>query len=159
MIRRWFQPRIAEAHCDSPCGIYDPSTAQLAAMSVARFLDQIAELEPLDSTAKQAKLARLVAQKEQHAAEVKEAVVVIWGDYFKAEHFEAFPELHALTHSILGKASTTKQELGVLHGRELVTLVNQFAEIFWKTKGVAVRQVTVAYEPKLPLAQPVFEEA
>ncbi|MEM8767554.1 MAG: superoxide dismutase, Ni [Pseudomonadota bacterium] len=157
-MRRWFQPRTAEAHCDIPCGIYDPTTAQIAAISVARFLDQIAELEPLDSMAKQAKLARLVAQKEQHAAEVKDAVVVIWGDYFKAPQFEEYPELHTLTHSILMKASATKQELSVEHGRELVALVNEFAEIFWKTKGIAVRQVTVAYEPKLTLAQPIFDE-
>ncbi len=158
MIRNLFRPRVAEAHCDIPCGIYDPTTAQLAALSVARFLDQIAELTPLDSMAKQAKLARLVAQKEEHAAAVKAEVVVIWGDYFKAPHFEAHPELHDLTHEILRTASATKQELNVDHGRELVALVNRFAEIFWQTKGVAVRHVRVDYEPKLTIAQAVFEE-
>ena len=71
------------AHCDVPCGIYDPSTAQIAAMSTARFLDLIAELGTPDSAESMARLSRLTSEKEQHAAEVKAAVVVIWGDYFK----------------------------------------------------------------------------
>ena len=145
----------AQAHCDVPCGIYDPATAQIAAHSVARFLDQIAELPeaPLDLES-QARLVRLVAEKESHAAEVKAAIVVIWGDYFKAPHFDAHPELHELTHRILMTASACKQETQVANGRLLVDLVNDFAEIFWATKQTPTERVTAKYKPNLDIVRP-----
>lgn len=147
------RPTIAYAHCDVPCGIYDPAAAQYAALSVARFLDQIAELEaPLD-VAGQSRLARLTREKETHAEDVKHEVRVIWGDYFKPDHFEAHPELHALTHDIMRKGSACKQEIAVSNGRELVELINQFAEIFWATKGVETKRVTVPYKPGLEVVQ------
>ncbi|MEM7217285.1 MAG: superoxide dismutase, Ni [Pseudomonadota bacterium] len=144
-----------QGHCDVPCGIYDPATAQIAAHSVARFLDQIAELPEgsLDRAA-QARLARLVSQKEAHAAEVKAAVVVIWGDYFKAPQFEAHPSLHELTHSILLTASACKQEIDPANGRKLVDLVNDFAEIFWQTKDVDTERVVAKYAPNLEIVRP-----
>lgn len=157
-MKTWFALPVAEAHCDVPCGIYDPSTAQLAAMSVARFLDQIDELTAagIDTVNAQARLARLMAQKEEHAQAVKDAVVVIWGDYFKAVHVERFPDLHDLTHRIMSKASACKQELAVTHGRELVELVNEFAERFFATKDIPVQRVVAPYEPKLELVTPVL---
>lgn len=147
------QPTTAHAHCDVPCGIYDPASAQYAALSVARFLDQIDELEaPLD-IAGQSRLARLTREKETHAEDVKHEVRIIWGDYFKAQHFEAHPELHTLTHDIMRKASACKQEVAVGNGRELVELINQFAEVFWQSKGVETKRVTVPYKPGLDVVQ------
>ncbi len=160
-MKGWLKVKEAEAHCDVPCGIYDPVTAQVAAVSVTRFLDQIAETEAagLDSAANLAKLARLTQQKEEHAAEVKAAVIVIWGDYFKPPHIEAHPEIHTVTHEIMRAASSCKQELDPANGRRLVDLVNQFADIFWATKNVETRRVKVPYEPKLEISQAVFEAA
>ena len=73
------------AHCDIPCKIYDPISAQIAALSVIRFLDLIGEIESKNtlSLADQAQLSRLVQEKEIHAAKVKDEIRVIWGDYFK----------------------------------------------------------------------------
>ena len=151
------KPVAAHAHCDVPCGIYDPATAQNAALSVARFLDLLSAYADTDlSLADHAKLARLVANKESHAADVKHEVVIIWGDYFKPDHFSAHPELHELTHSILAAASRCKQGVNPEDGRELVNLVNQFAAIFWASKGVETQTVVVPYEPKLAVVQPVF---
>ncbi|MEM9316315.1 MAG: superoxide dismutase, Ni [Pseudomonadota bacterium] len=160
-MKAWFAIPVAKAHCDVPCGIYDPSTAQLAAMSVARFLDQIEELVSSagDGAADQAKLARLTAEKEKHAQEVKAAVVVIWGDYFKPPHIEKHPELHELTHQIMRKASACKQELNTANGRELVELVNRFAEIFFATKEIPVKRVIAPYEPRLELITPDLNAA
>ncbi|MEM1187182.1 MAG: superoxide dismutase, Ni [Pseudomonadota bacterium] len=160
-MKAWFAIPVAKAHCDVPCGIYDPSTAQLAAMSVARFLDQIEELvsSAADGAADQAKLARLTAEKEKHAQEVKAAVVVIWGDYFKPPHTEKHPELHELTHQIMRKASACKQELNIANGRELVELVNRFAEIFFATKEIPVKRVIAPYEPRLELITPDLNAA
>ncbi|MEM7206373.1 MAG: superoxide dismutase, Ni [Pseudomonadota bacterium] len=150
--------RVAHAHCDVPCGIYDPATAQIAAHSVARFLGQIAELEGSGDTSLKARaqLSRLVEQKEQHAAEVKSAVVVIWGDYIKAPQIEQFPEIHSLVHSIMLKASACKQDVEVSNGTELVDLVNQMASIFWATKSIETETVTAPYAPNLPLVRPVL---
>lgn len=160
MIRSWLQPKPAHAHCDIPCGIYDPITAQTAALSTARFLDQLAEYaDGAETLEDQARLARIVAQKEKHAAEVKQEIVVIWGDFFKAPQFEAYPQLHELTHSILLAASACKQGVDPAAGRKLVDLVNEFAEIYWKIKEVPTKRVVVPYEPKLELAQPIFPDA
>ena len=150
-----------QAHCDVPCGIYDPSHAQIAAMSVARFLDQIAEMgEPKDWGVEQwSRLSRLTEQKESHAAVVKSEIVVIWGDSFRSPQFDEHPELHELTHEILRTASSCKQETHQENGPKLVELVNRFAEIFWVTKGVETRRVTAPYKPNLPVVQPVLAAA
>lgn len=148
-------PQLAHAHCDVPCGIYDPFEAQSAALSVTRFLDLLAEYEDASlSLSDQARIARLVLNKESHATLVKEAVIVIWGDYFKPAHITEFPELNGLTHEILRTASRCKQELDPAAGRQLVELVNQFAEIFWRSKEVATERFTVPYEPKLEIIRP-----
>ncbi|NQX88215.1 MAG: superoxide dismutase, Ni [Halioglobus sp.] len=160
-MKTWLNVPIAHAHCDIPCGIYDPMSAQLAALSVARFLDQIAETATggLADAAAQVRLARLTAEKEAHAAQVKSEIVVIWGDYFKPEHFEQHPMIHDLTHRTLRQASACKQELSPDNGRKLVELVNAFAEIFWQTKDIETQRVTVPYEPKLDIVQPILSSA
>lgn len=96
----------AKAHCDIPCKIYDPATAQLAALSCVRIMDLIHEMSDKELTlADQAQLARLVAEKETASSEVKEAVRIIWGDYFKGPQFEQVPNAHDLTHTIMMQAS------------------------------------------------------
>ena len=77
------------AHCDIPCKIYDPFSAQLAALSVIRFVDLLNELaEKENCVRRESANERLVAEKETHAEKVKQEVRVIWGDYFKAPQFE-----------------------------------------------------------------------
>ena len=79
----------ASAHCDIPCKIYDPCVAQIAALSVIRFMDIIAELAKKDSLAlaDHAQLSRLLAEKETHAEKVKHEIRVIWGDYIKQPQY------------------------------------------------------------------------
>ena len=160
MINWLPEPRTAYAHCDVPCGIYDPSSAQLAAHSVARFLNQIKEVEEgiaQSSMAELHKFSRLVEQKELHASQVKSDITVIWGDYFKAPHIEQFPEIHSLAHQIMLKASACKQDTAISNGEELVDLVNRFAEIFWATKNTKTETVVAPYAPNLPLVRPVLD--
>ena len=140
------------AHCDIPCAVYDPYTAQFAALSIVRILDLIGEIdENPTSKADLTKLARLVSQKEEHASEVKEAVRVIWGDYFKEPQIEKFPEIHDLTHSIMMIASKCKQELSRENGLELLEKVNRFAEIFWATKDVETQAKKSLNPPNLDI--------
>ena len=148
----------ASAHCDIPCKIYDPTPAQIATLTVIRMLDLIAELEGKTLTlAEQAKLARLVQEKEQHAAKVKEEVRVIWGDYFKQPQFDQVPGIHELVHSIMLQASKCRQEIGRENGLELLTLVNQFAQAFWTTKGVVTFSAPCPYPPAEQVVYPKLD--
>ena len=143
------------AHCDIPCGIYDPSSAQVNALTVIRCLDLINEMQGKDlSLAEQAKLARLVGQKEEHAENVKHDIRVIWGDYFKQAQFDQVEGVHELAHKIMMVGSKCRQEIDQAQGLELLNLVNQFAEAFWKTKGVETFTATCPYAPAKDVVYP-----
>lgn len=149
----------ASAHCDIPCKIYDPAIAQVATLSVIRFLDLIAELEGKEtlSLADHAQLARLVTEKETHAEKVKQEVRVMWGDYFKAPQFEKFPDTNELVHKIMLAGSACKQHISREKGLELLTLVNEFAERFWATKGVTTFMAVCPYPPAQEVVYPKLD--
>ena len=149
----------AEAHCDIPCKIYDPMTAQIAALSIIRFLDLIGELNHKSelSLSDHALLARLVREKEIHATKVKDEVRVIWGDYFKQPQFEKFPDIHSLVHKIMLAGSACKQHIDREKGEHLLALVNEFASAFWQTKGVETVTATCPYPPSEPVVYPKMD--
>ena len=138
------------AHCDIPCKIYDPVSAQLAALSVIRFADLIEELNGENP----AQLVRLVREKEIHAEKVKQEIRVIWGDYFKAPQIEKYPDVHELAHKIMMAGSACKQHTSRDKGVELLNLVNQFAEYFWSSKDVATYTATCPYPPAEQVVYP-----
>lgn len=146
----------AAAHCDIPCKIYDPITAQLAALSVIRFMDLIAELGSKDSLslADQAQLIRLVEQKEAHAEQAKHEVRVIWGDYIKQPQFEQCPGISSLVHGIMLTGSACKQGVERANGEKLLSLVNEFAESFWATKNVETFTAKCPYLPEEMVVYP-----
>lgn len=148
----------AAAHCDIPCKIYDPMPAQIAALTVIRMVDMIKELEggslSLDD---QAKLSRLVAQKEEHAEAVKHEVRVIWGDYFKEPQFQKVPNAHDLVHNIMLTGSKCKQTVDREAAVQLLKLVNEFAEGFWKTKDVTTYTATCPYPPNEQVVYPKLD--
>ncbi|MEM9388564.1 MAG: superoxide dismutase, Ni [Pseudomonadota bacterium] len=145
----------ADAHCDIPCKIYDPAVALIAALSVVRMMDVLAEAASKPAgLERDASIARSVAIKELEAAKVKDEIRVIWGDYFKAPQIEAHPKVHELTHSIMMCASRCKQGVNRADGEELVELVNQFAEMFWQSKGVATERRAAPYPPGIDVVRP-----
>ena len=145
----------ARAHCDIPCKIYDPAIALIAALSVVRMMDIMAEAGAKDDSVERANtLARAVAKKEEEAEKVKQEIRVIWGDYIKAPQIEAHPNIHDLTHQIMLKGSACKQGTNRADGEALVELVNQFAEIFWATKDVKTSRKTSPYPPAIAVAYP-----
>ena len=139
------------AHCDIPCGIYDPYYAQIAAHSVIRMVNLINEASSkMNSNASMeeravfvSKIQRYTAVKEEHAEIVKKEVRIIWGDYFKLEHLQQHPELHELVFKIMKLGSKAKQEVNIDASKELLENVQKFAEIFWKTKGMQITKVKV----------------
>ncbi len=140
-------PRTVYAHCDIPCGIYDPHEAQIAALTVLRMDQLIGELampamdaKPEERAAYASKLSRYTAVKEQHSEKVKQEVRVIWGDYFTPDHVKQYPQAHEVVWKILKQASKTRQGTQLADAEELVKQVQAFAELFWQTKGAKTRR-------------------
>ncbi len=148
------------AHCDYPCGIYDPHTAQMAAHTVIRMMDLIKEMQSkkgggdAEMLEYQHNLVRATSIKEQHAEICKHELRVLWGDYFKKEHADAYPKLNELVFNGLKLASKAKQTTDVKTAEELLSTVEQIAEIFWKTKGVETKRVTAFYPTKREIVYP-----
>lgn len=139
-------PKRAHAHCDIPCGIYDPHLMQIGALTVIRMNQLMDALETPAAGDKAANtkvansLARYIAVKEEHAELVKREVRIIFGDYFKPEHTEKFPELGQLAWDLLKAAGAAKQGVGLDGANALLEKCQRFAEIFWESKGVATKK-------------------
>jgi nickel superoxide dismutase len=135
-LTSWLRPTtIAHAHCDIPCGIYDPSEAVLAARTVARMVELIGKIpEASTAVADRNTFVRCVAVKEQHAEKVKHEVQVIWSDYFKPEHLAAFPDLHTKVWTLLKLAGKNKQGIDAQAAADLEAATKEFADMFWATK-------------------------
>lgn len=144
------------AHCDVPCGIYDPATAQIAALTVIRCVDQLNELDAKDSLSlnDHANFSRMVATKEEHGIKVKEEICIIWGDFIKQPQLDAYPELHELTHHIMLAGSKAKQHVDKAAALDLLDKVNRFAEIFWEIKGVKTYRAVCPYAPSVEVVYP-----
>ena len=152
LLDKIFTAKIAYAHCDIPCGIYDPHLAQVAAHTVIRMVDLINELEspgenPAFEQRKEImhKINRYTAVKEQHAELCKHEIRIIWGDYFKPEHVQKYPELHELVFKIMKLGSKAMQEINLQAAEELLETVNKIAEIFWETKGMGTARFKAPY--------------
>jgi len=148
LIDRLSPPVRVSAHCDVPCGIYDPHGAQIAAHTVVRMHQLIAALEAPGSGASkddwdkyQNSLSRYVATKEHHAELAKHEVRIIWGDWFKPEHVEKYPDLHNITWNIMKLGSKVRQTIDAQAADQLLAEVQKFAEIFWATKDTQVRRI------------------
>jgi nickel superoxide dismutase len=144
----------AKAHCDIPCGIYDPITAQIAALTVVRMMDLMAGLEKNDTIAYQNSMSRYVAIKEEHAEKAKHEIRIIWGDFIKPDHVQKYPNLNELVHKIMALGSKSRQTADRENGLALVDAINEFAKIFWAIKGVKTKRAKAPYAPALELVYP-----
>ncbi len=147
-MEKIFSLRKVYAHCDIPCGIYDPHAAQIAALTVLRMLELLSESKDEHD------ISRYTAVKEEHAEKCKSEIRIIWGDFFKAEDVNA--EINSLVHRIMELASMAKQGKEKKQGEELVEAVNQFAEIFWSKKGVKTKRVSAPYKVEAQIVIPEF---
>jgi nickel superoxide dismutase len=132
-------PVTVEAHCDIPCGIYDPHAMQIAALSVIRMNQLIEALGGDEAKTKQS-FTRYMAVKEDHAEIVKREARIIWGDYFKPEHLEKYPDLNDFVWGLMKLAGKTKQEINMQAAQDLLAQTQKFAEMFWDTKGVKTKR-------------------
>lgn len=126
MINRLVKP--AYAHCDLPCGIYDPAQARIEAESIAKIMDKFHQSD--DDTFRQ----RAIFIKEQRAELVKHHLWVLWTDYFKPEHLEQFPNLHETFWRATKLAGETKHSVDSDVAKQLLESIEQITEIFEQTK-------------------------
>jgi nickel superoxide dismutase len=147
----------AKAHCDVPCGIYDPIVAHINALTVVRMMDLMAALEEGAEVGKKAynnSMSRYIAVKEEHAEKAKHEIRVIYGDFINDAHIEAHPELPALFHKIMKLGGKARQTADRENGLAFVDAINQFAEIFWAVKGVPTKKAKAPYAPALEMVYP-----
>jgi nickel superoxide dismutase len=136
----------AEAHCDIPCGIYEPTPAKIAAKTVARMIEQIEELAlPANISDKHAlgaylnSVTRRVKVKEEHAEICKRELEILWSDFFKPEHLEKYPDLHSLVWQTIKLTSKCKQDPHKEDAKKLLEGVDKIANIFYEAKGAPER--------------------
>ncbi|MEA2972426.1 MAG: nickel superoxide dismutase [Actinomycetota bacterium] len=121
-------PSIVHAHCDLPCGIYDPAQARIEAESVKAIQ------EKYQGSSDAVFRERAVGIKEQRADLVKHHLWVLWTDYFKPPHLEKYPELHGLFWDATKAAGATKSSVDPATGQKLLDLIAEIDRIFWETK-------------------------
>ncbi|GAA5024832.1 superoxide dismutase, Ni [Actinopolymorpha pittospori] len=132
MLSRLFAPAVeVSAHCDLPCGVYDPAQARIEAQSVKAII------EKLDGNSDPDFRTRALLIKEQRSELVKHHLWVLWTDYFKPPHFEKYPQLHSLFNEatkLAGGGGGSKASTDVKVADELLAKIDEIAEIFWETK-------------------------
>ena len=134
MISRMLNPVEVSAHCDLPCGVYDPAQARIEAESVKMICQKYAGSD--DEVFRQ----RAVLIKEQRSELVKHHLWVLWTDYFKPPHFEKYPQLHQLFNEatkLAGGGGGTKASLDVAVADQLLAKIEEISTIFAETKKAA----------------------
>lgn len=137
----------AEAHCDGPCGIYDPAAARITGEAVRSMTKKILALTPPDPTDAVAvaryhnTLSRYVAIKEEQAEHTKRELLILWTDYFKPPHLEKNPNIHELFWKAAKLCSACKVEVSAQHADELMDAIKEIHDVFWATKGREVAWV------------------
>ena len=130
MFEAFLKPRrTVHAHCDLPCGIYDPAQARIEAESVKACQEKYQGSD--DAIFKD----RAISIKEQRANLVKEHLWVLWTDYFKPEHLETYPQLHDLFWNATKEAGNAKRSEDPAQGQKLLDAVDELSKIFWETKS------------------------
>ncbi|CAN5150444.1 superoxide dismutase, Ni [soil metagenome] len=120
--------RVAHAHCDLPCGVYDPAQARIEAESVKAIQ------EKYQASDDEVFRGRCIEIKEERADLVKHHLWVLWTDYFKPNHLEQYPELHDLFWRATKAAGDSKRSVDPSQGQQVLELVAEIDRIFWETK-------------------------
>ena len=119
--------KLAYAHCDLHCGVYDPAQARIEAESVMAIQEKMDGLDPDNRV-------RAILIKEQRAELVKQHLWVLWTDYFKPTHLEEYPNLHEKFWYAAKQAGECKHHNEPEEGKKLIEMIDEIAQIFWETK-------------------------
>ena len=131
----------AKAHCDGPCGVYDPASARIAAEAVLSMSKKLLAMTPPTSNDASAwaeynnTFSRYVSVKEEQAQETKKELLILWTDYFKPEHLATFPDLHDTFWKAAKLCSACKVNIDQAKAQELMQSVEKIHHMFWQSKG------------------------
>lgn len=128
ILDRVDEPATVRAHCDLPCGVYNPAQARIEAESVHEIQKKYQDAS--DEEFKQ----RAIQIKEDRAELVKYHLWVLWTDYFKPHHLEQHPDVHEKFWQATKSAGEAKKSTDPSQGQKLLDQVDELADIFWKTK-------------------------
>ena len=149
-IVRVLPASVVHAHCDGPCGVYDPASARVAAEAVLSMTKKLKSLEAPangDATAMAAynnTFSRYVAIKEDQAKETKKELLILWTDYFKPDHLATFPDLHDTIWKATKLCSACKVHIDQGKAEELMAAVEKIHNMFWQSKGRSDAWVTAS---------------
>ena len=116
------------AHCDLPCGVYDPEQARIEAESVYKIIEKMgANSDPVFT-------ARAIGIKEQRADLAKHHLDVLWHDYFKPEHLATVPNLHELFWNATKQVSKVKASTDIADAKKLLDMIDEI-DAAWKATG------------------------
>jgi len=130
-----FPQKTVFAHCDIPCGIYDPTAAQIGAHTVLRMTQLLEKVSREDETSAEHDIARMTHVKEKHGEMVEEELGTLENDYFKPEHFDANSGLQDLLKDAVKLSITSRQHIDLEAAQKLLEKILQISEIFYKSKG------------------------
>ena len=148
-VKDLFPAAEVEAHCDGPCGVYDPASARITAEAVLSMTKKILDLEPPGDDAQSIvayanTITRFVNIKEEQAELTKRDLLILWTDYFKPPHLEQYPDLHDIFWNAAKLCSACKVEVSLQHATELMEAVQKIHDIFWATKDRDVAWYTAS---------------
>lgn len=123
------------AHCDGPCGVYDPASARIAAEAVLSMTKKLLDAGPATTLAEQNTQSRYIAIKEEQAHLAKTELLVLWTDYFKPPHLEAYPDLHTTFWNAAKLCSDVKVNASLESAESLMAAIEEIHNIFWASKG------------------------
>jgi nickel superoxide dismutase len=132
---------VVHAHCDGPCGIYDPSSARIAAEAALSMTKKLSALKAPAGNDGQAAadylntFARFTAIKEEQAHLAKTELLVLWTDYFKPPHLEANPKIHEIFWKAAKQCSEVKVHVDVAAAEKLLEMIKEIHDLFWATKN------------------------
>ena len=124
----------ASAHCDGPCGVYDPASARIAGEAVLSMTKKIVALD-MSADGAHNTYSRFVAIKEEQAELAKRELNILWHDYFKPEHLETYPDLHTTFWNAAKQCSACKTSVSVDAATELMSQIEAIHNMFWASKG------------------------
>ena len=138
MLRALAPRTTAHAHCDIPCGVYDPAQARIEAESCYKIIQKYHE--STDDLFR----ARCIGVKEERAELAKHHIDVMWHDYFKPEHVEKFPDLHDTCWKASKQASQVKRTVDIAEAQKLLDLIDKIDEMWRATNGPATTRLQAA---------------
>lgn len=129
----------ASAHCDGPCGVYDPASARVAAEAVQSMTKKMVALSEGSADCSSASyintMSRYASIKEEESQKCKDELLILWTDFFKPQHLETIPDLHDTFWQAAKLCSACKVEVSEQHAQELMDAVEAIHHMFWAAKG------------------------